>query len=148
MTDDFYHNVRAIIKADEGWSPTPYKDTEGILTIGFGTNITRITREEGEMLLDIRLKKVIQYDLIALDPEEIAPLNESRQIVYISMLYNLGIGRFCGFKKMRQAVKDKDWDKAAEEMLDSKWHRQVGKRAERLADIMRTGEMNAWVRRK
>lgn len=146
MNKDFTHNLRALIKADEGWSATPYKDTEGILTIGFGTNITRITREEGEALLDLRLKKVIEFDLIALDPEEIAPLNEARQIVYISMLYNLGLGRFCGFKRMRKAVKEENWEDAAKEMLDSKWHRQVGKRAERLAAIMRSGNLNDWMR--
>lgn len=148
MNPDFYHNLRALIKADEGWSPTPYEDTEGVLTIGFGTNITRITKEEGEALLDLRLKKVMGYDFITLDPEETTNLNEPRKIVYLSMLYNLGLGSFCGFKKMRQAVRDKDWEKAAEEMLSSKWHRQVGDRALRLADIMKTGELNAWIRGK
>lgn len=146
MDKDSIRQLRSLIKADEGWSPTPYQDTEGVWTIGFGTNISRITREEGEALLDLRLKKVMEHDLIALDAEELAVLNDARLIVYISMLYNMGLGRFCGFKRMRKAVKAENWGDAAKEMLDSKWYRQVGKRAERLAAIMQSGELNDWIR--
>ena len=146
MNEDFRYNLRALVKADEGWSATPYRDTEGVLTIGFGTNIEQISRKEGEMLLDSRLKDCIEHDLIALDAEELGVLNDARLIVYISMLYNMGLGRFCGFKRMRNAVKAKNWADAAKEMLDSKWYKQVGKRAERLAAIMRSGELNDWMR--
>jgi len=146
MDKDSIHYLRSLIKADEGWSATPYRDTEGVLTIGYGTNIEKISKEEGEMLLDSRLKDTMERDLIALDAEELAVLNDARLIVYISMLYNMGLGRFCGFKRMRKAVKAENWGDAAKEMLDSRWRHQVGKRAERLAAIMRTGNLNDWMR--
>ena len=68
---EFRHKLNAIIKADEGFSRTPYQDTEGVWTIGYGTNITEISREEAEILLDLRLSKVIRWDLGNLDPVEV-----------------------------------------------------------------------------
>ena len=40
-------DVKRDIRLEEGWNPKPYKCTEGVWTIGFGTNIIRITKEEG-----------------------------------------------------------------------------------------------------
>ena len=131
-------NARKMIIKDEGWSPKPYKCTEGIWTIGFGTNISRITKEEGAALLDLRLDKIIQYDLLSFT-EELANLNDARKIVLINMLYQLGLQGVKRFKNMRKAIVDKDWQKAGEEMLDSKWHKQTPNRCERLAKIMREG---------
>ena len=137
--DDKLRIIKDMIKKHEGWRSKPYNDTEGILTIGYGFNIAQgITREEGEALLDIRLKKVFT-DAILLD--EFAYLNEVRQIVIIDMIYNMGLQGVKKFKKMRKAIKDGDWEKAADEMLDSRWAKQVGERATELAEIMKTGEL-------
>ena len=154
MNPQFLKDIKKMLKADEGWSPTLYQDSVGTPTIGFGTNITRITREEGEALLTIRLNKIIEYDLPLLP--EIANLNNPRLMVYVNMLYNLGINRFKSFRKMRACVAVQDWNRAAENILYNipevgptsltKYHRQVGKRAERLAAIMRSGEINNYVR--
>ena len=38
---------------------------------------------------------------------------------------------------MKAGVDARDWNLAAEEMVDSRWYAQVGKRAERLVDRMR-----------
>ena len=137
--DDKLRTIKDMIKRHEGWRSKPYNDTGGILTIGYGFNIAQgITREEGEALLDIRLKKVFT-DAILLD--EFAYLNEVRQIVIIDMIYNMGLQGVKKFKKMRKAIKDGDWEKAADEMLDSRWAKQVGERATELAEIMKTGEL-------
>ena len=135
----FREELVRMIKRDEGWSPEPYKCTEGIWTIGFGTNITRISRDEGEALLEIRLDKIIEYDLLSFT-KEIANLNDARKAVLINMIYQLGKQGVLRFKKMRQAIIAKDWQKASEEMLDSKWHQQTPDRCRRLARIM--GEIN------
>jgi lysozyme len=68
-------------------------------------------------------------------------LNDARQNALIDMMYNLGPSRFIGFKKMIAAIYDEDFNAASNEMLDSKWAKQVGRRAFRLARIMRTGVM-------
>ena len=41
------------LKRDEGFMAKPYKDSEGLLTIGYGTLIEEgITKEEAELLLN------------------------------------------------------------------------------------------------
>lgn len=62
-----------------------------------------------------------------------------RQDVLCDMAYNLGLAGMLKFRKMLSAVKRGAWDMAAYEMLDSKWAKQVGKRAEELAFLMRSG---------
>ena len=39
---------------------------------------------------------------------------------------------------MKAGVDSQDWQKAADEMVDSGWYRQVTNRAQRLVDRMRT----------
>ena len=68
-------------------------------------------------------------------------LNTARQAVLIDMCFNLGIGRLKQFKKMFAALSQGDYDKAAAEMLDSVWAKQVKSRAAQLAEIMRKGEI-------
>jgi lysozyme len=56
------------------------------------------------------------------------------------MCFNLGYPRFSGFKRFLAAMGTSQWDTAAEEMMDSKWATQVGDRAERLKQMVLTGE--------
>jgi len=51
----------------------------------------------------------------------------------------MGIQKLLKFKKMLAAAEAGDYDKAADEILDSKYAKQVGARATRLAQMMRTG---------
>jgi len=51
----------------------------------------------------------------------------------------LGPSGFRSFKRMRQALDDRDFERAACEMLASRWAEQVGDRAQRLAAMMREG---------
>ena len=47
------------------------------------------------------------------------------------MMFNLGRPRLSKFRGMKVGVDAKDWDSAADEMVDGRWYRQVGRRAER-----------------
>ncbi len=62
-----------------------------------------------------------------------------RKNVFVEMVFNMGPRRVAGFRNMLAAIRDDDFDRAADEMLDSKWARQVGRRANRLAEQMRSG---------
>ena len=64
-------------------------------------------------------------------------LSTNRQNVLVNMAFNLGIYGLLRFKKMLLAVEKQDWDEAANQMLDSRWIKQVGNRSKELADIMR-----------
>lgn len=62
-----------------------------------------------------------------------------RQRVMVNMTYNLGIYRLLGFKHFLEAAEAGDYKRAADQMLDSLWARQVGRRAKRLAAMMELG---------
>jgi len=42
------------------------------------------------------------------------------------------------FKGMKRNVDARQWDKAADEMVDSRWYNQVGERSKRLVERMRS----------
>ena len=47
-------------------------------------------------------------------------------------MFNMGRPRLSQFKKMNKAIHEGDWKTAAVEGRDSRWHKQVTNRAERL----------------
>jgi lysozyme len=55
------------------------------------------------------------------------------------MVFNLGIRGFSRFKWMINCLTRGDYECAAEEMLNSKWAAQVGKRVYELSEMMRRG---------
>ncbi len=122
------------IKKAEGFSGMPYEDTLGIPTIGYGTKLP-IDEEEAELLLKKRLNDTIK-DLKRAYPkfEELPP---TIQEVLLDMGYNMGIPRLMKFKKMWKAIDEGDWNKMADEMVDSRWYRQVGNRAKNLVQVVR-----------
>jgi len=126
----------------EGLRLKPYTDTVGKLTIGYGRNLddVGISRlEAGYLLLnDIRN---VQAQL-GREPW-FTGLNEARQVAYLDMAFNVGIGTLRLFKNMIAAIQSGDFGKASDEMLASLWARQVGRRATELAEIVRTGELRA-----
>ena len=50
----------------------------------------------------------------------------------------MGLGRMKAFKGMKRNVDARQWDKAADEMVDSRWYNQVGERSKRLVERMRS----------
>ena len=108
---EWLENVLRRIRRFEGWSPKPYRCSEGYLTIGYGTNIERITRKEGKLLLVARITDILRFDVSNLPEYE--GLTDNRKAVYLDMLYNLGLRKFKGFKKMRHAVHNHRWEDAA-----------------------------------
>lgn len=126
------------LKIDEGYRQFVYKDTRGILTVGFGRNLESrgIDPEESHYLLRNDILHVLKT-LTELDCWD--SLSEARQAVLVNMAVNLGVKGLLGFQKMLKALREGDYDEAAREMLDSRWTQQVGKRALRLSETMRTG---------
>jgi len=124
------------IKIDEGFRGKPYLDTVGKTTIGYGRNLddNPLTEVEAEFLLDNDLKKVSQECCLL---PYFSELSTTRRSVIINMVFNLGMTRFKKFKKMNKALAEKNYLLASIEMLDSKWSKQVGDRATRLAEQMK-----------
>jgi lysozyme len=127
------------IKRDEGLRLSPYKDSLGKLTIGYGRCLdTRgITKDEAEYMLANDLHSV-RIELAARIPW-ITDLNEARQAVLQNMAFNMGIPGLLGFRTTLALVKGGQFVEAAKAMLESKWAKQVGTRATRLTQQMSDG---------
>ena len=131
-----------LIKQHEGFVEHAYKDSEGYLTIGYGRLIDErlgggISAKEAEFLLMNDINQVIEA---AKKYTFWDSLNEPRKAVIISMMFNLGQPRFDKFRNTKDAIHSGNFELAASEMLNSMWRKQVGHRAEHLAEMMRTGE--------
>lgn len=128
------------LRLHEGVEKFPYKCTAGYLTIGVGRNIEErgLLDDEIDFLLDNDIEVVMNEVSVTFD--WFFKLSEVRQRVVADMIFNLGLPRFKQFKNMIAALEAGDWAEAANQMMDSKWAKQVGKRAERLRDMMETGE--------
>lgn len=120
------------VKQGEGLRLKPYRCTAGKLTIGHGRNLddVGITELEAEYLLMNDLQRA-ERDASKLPGYE--NCSQVRRDVLIEMVFNLGLPRVLGFRKMLAAISNGDYKEAAAQMLDSKWHTDVGNRADRLA---------------
>ncbi len=133
-------NLKNDIIKDEGFRQFPYLCTAEKMTIGIGRNLddVGITEKEALYLLENDIEKSIK------EAKEIFSCfdnhNQVRKEVIINMIFNLGKTRFLGFRKAIQAIKDNDYMLAGSEMMDSKWYNQVGSRAARLVQEMKSGD--------
>jgi lysozyme len=139
MTATDRAELRTLIMGCEGYRRKPYRCTAGKLTVGYGRNLddVGIDQEEARYLLDRDINKVI-LDL-ALFPW-FESLNPIRQRALINMQFQLGLGGFHAFQKMIAALAKKDYETAANEMLDSKWCKlDSPDRAKAMAEMVRNG---------
>lgn len=139
--------LRERLTLDEGLRLTAYRDTVGKWTIGVGhllgdePRMSRITEAEAMALLDadiVTAEVLVQKLVPMIHFDDYTHEYKVRFEALTNMAFNLG-NRLGNFVKFLAAVNNKDWDTAAREMLDSVWAGQVGGRARRLADEIRTG---------
>ncbi len=122
----------AQLKRQEGYAATPYQCPAGVWTWGYG--FTSITTDEADMVLRLKVLE-LRHALY----ERIYHLTPARQDVIVNMAYNLGLAGLGKFKRMWAAIEAGDFGRAADEMLNSRWARQVGNRALELSEQMRRG---------
>ena len=120
------------LERHEGFRSRPYLDTVGVWTFGHG--FTFITEDESRVVLKMKVRK-IKKEL----GTRLLGMSWNRKDVIVNMAYNLGVAGVLSFKNMWAAIDRKDWEEAARQMLQSKWHIQVGNRAKELAKIMVEG---------
>lgn len=145
----------------EGMVLTVYQDTLGIDTIGIGRNLKDrgISKEELDYMDIPNMDVIYEHGISEADARYLAmndigivenelcrvhpcveELDGVRQLVLMDMAFNMGVPRLCKFKKMWNAVHEENFEAAGLEMMDSRWARQVGGRAKKLSDAMKTGE--------
>ena len=139
------------IANDEGVMYETYHCSLGHLTGGIGHLITEWDEEFYEQPVGTKVSHEQINDWFTKDInttlrdcKDVFPdfntLPSEAQLVIANMCFQLGRPRLSQFKKFIAAVNDADWIKAAEEMENSRWHKQTTARAERLiARIIKLG---------
>lgn len=136
-----YEKLAIQLELDEGKRAHIYRDTVGKITGGIGRNLSDRAFSEDEIALMLKNDiAIIERDLDSNLPWW-RGMCDARQNVLANMAFNVGINRLLGFKNALSAMQNAKYDKAADELLDSDWARQVSNRAMRLAAVMRKGEL-------
>lgn len=138
--DDAMATIAAslMITDSEGWLDSLYPDPAGHPTIGYGFRLDikgALPKHVGEIWLAAHLAHIIT----TLDKEILVwpHLPIGAKAVLIDMAYNMGIDDLMKFKDMLQALREGKYAIAADEIMDSKYAKQVPTRAERNARIFR-----------
>lgn len=133
------HQLREFIKQQEGFKRSLYKDTEGILTGGYGHAF-----HEDSVLPDYVWEEIFTHDLMVAANGflmlGLIGLNHCRRVVVVSMIFQLGLTGVKRFKRFLAALRRHDYETAVVEMYDSKWYRQTPNRVEELAEMVYYGE--------
>ena len=139
--------LRKELEVDEGVKYEIYNDHLGYPTFGIG-HLVRDTDPEagaalGTPISEDRVIEAFNEDVetvlsdCAILYDDFDELPEEVQLIIANMMFNLGRPRLSKFKGMKAGVDSRDWNKAADEMIDSAWYRQVPNRAGRLVKRMR-----------
>jgi len=147
LPPNLIEQIKEDLVKHEGYVTEIYLCSEGYPTFGIGHMVTEDDMEHtwpvGTPVTDERILQVFHDDCTAACTDASAlVLNfsshpENVQRVLVNMAFNLGRSRLGKFKNLITAVNEGNYSKAANEMVDSKWYRQVKRRGEELVEIMR-----------
>jgi len=139
--------LRQELADDEGCKYSVYLDHLNLPTFGIGHLITESDPEFGQPIgtevSEERVRKAFNLDVAVTIDEckvlypDFDDLPEECQHVIANMMFNMGRPRLSKFKKMKAAIDNRDFNEAAEQMIDSRWHDQVPNRAKRLVKRIR-----------
>ena len=141
------NKLREEIAADEGVKYEIYLDHLGLPTFGIGHLVLESDPEHGAEVgtpvSEDRVNECFDKDVeVVLEDckklyDDFEELPEEVQLIIANMMFNMGRPRLSQFKGMKRGVDARDWNAAADEMVDSRWYKQVTNRAQRLVDRMR-----------
>ena len=140
--------LREEIQNDEGRVNSVYLDHLNLPTVGIGHLIKESDPEYGlpvgTVVDDERVNELFDQDIkVTLSECEqlygnFNDLPEEVQKILANMMFNLGRPRLSKFRKLCKAVAERNWQECAVQMEDSRWHKQVTKRANRLISRMKS----------
>ena len=139
--------LREELAEDEGCKFEIYLDHLGLPTFGIRALIKENDPEHGQPVGtpvdEERVRKRFSLDILVTTEDcrtlysDFDDLPEEAQLIIANMMFNMGRPRLSMFKGMKAGVDARDWNRAADEMVDSRWHDQVPNRAKRLVKRMR-----------
>ena len=140
--------LRQEIQNDEGRVNSVYLDHLNLPTVGIGHLIKESDPEHGlpvgTVVDDERVNELFDQDIkVTLSECEqlygnFNDLPEEVQKILANMMFNLGRPRLSKFRKLCKAVAERNWQECAVQMEDSRWHKQVTNRANRLISRMKS----------
>jgi len=140
--------LREQLEIDENVKYEIYLDHLGYPTFGIGHLIREDDPEHGQAtgteVSESRVAEAFEQDVqtvlsdCAILYPDFDELPEEAQQVIANMMFNMGRPRLSKFKGMKRGVDARDWNAAADEMVDSGWYKQVTNRADRLVQRMRS----------
>ena len=142
--------LREELEIDEGCKYEIYLDHLGYHTFGIGHLVVEHDAEYGwevgTSIDTVRVHEAFEQDIKTVLSDcsklysDFEDLPEEAQRVIANMMFNMGLTRLSKFKGMKRGVDSRNWNQAADEMVDSRWYRQVTNRADRLVERMRNIE--------
>lgn len=145
-----------LLNFEEGFRARPYIDTEGYPTVGVGfligpkgSAVSNYTFSLSKNVSDVWLQEIVDARLkdMQSNPSIAAALkqcNPARTDVLQSMAYQMGVNGLAAFKNTLAMVAAGNFAGAAAGMLSSKWATQTPNRAQRHAEVMRTGSYDIY----
>ena len=139
------------IKRHEGEVLEVYEDSLGYLTLGVGHLIreddaefgepagTPVSQEVVDRYYEADFDKHVDETIHLFESkggEDFYSLPEDIQHVLVNMCFNLGANRLGKFRNMLYAVSVSDWQEMSNQMEDSRWYGQVGRRSKELQELV------------
>lgn len=138
----------------EGFRSVPYLCPSKKITIGIGhnTEARSFTDAEKKVIGDWKkgITKNAAFMILRNDMEICLKdlrklgfwyyLDNERQYALLDMCYQIGFQGLSKFRQMLEAIRVKNYDRAARECLASTYAKQTPKRAQRIAKLLKTGK--------
>lgn len=129
-------NIVELLERQEGFRQFAYRDTVGKITVGIGRNLEDkgISKAEALYLLHNDINDCEQQLKDRFYWFE--QIHEDARTILISLCFNMGLGGLLTFTKALEHFKNENYKMAADELMNSKWAKQVGTRSLEIADIL------------
>lgn len=130
-------SIYTTLRADEGERLSPYRCTEGFLTVGVGHNLDAkpISKRASQVILEDDVADVLAELDRALPWWRGLPARRGEALVYMG--FQLGVPGLVKFRKMLAALQAGDGVEAQKQALDSRWADQTPARARRIAAMLK-----------
>jgi GH24 family phage-related lysozyme (muramidase) len=141
-------NGRDFAKDAEGYLENVYLDSEGYPTVGYGWCLD-YTRKWNSVKDFLNSKFEEKYHEAELDYEKLGlDLDPVRRDAVIDLIYNMGLTKVLKFKNTLAALKMKDYLGAGNNLEQSLWYKQVGRRGKRIVNLIKTGNWDSLINGK
>jgi lysozyme len=139
LPPEFLDKQKQLTAQNESYRQFPYTDTTGHLTIGIGRNLSECGISYLEAFSLFQNDVDYFYSRLNSLVTCFDRLDIARQVVLVDICFNVGINGLLEFKQLLLALECNDFDRAAQEIINSKAYTQAPNRYQKNADIMRTG---------